>query len=164
MSETPETYAIPGISNILTELDKFGLIIVHSLYYLIVAVIVIVLVHKFARKILYPRLANKRFAIVMILAFQTLVLVAALLLVLGQLGFDISITAPVALLVVITVAIIIFFIAPFLPSLPFRLGDMVEIENMQGDVECAKEALGKFIEFAPDDPDAVTAQSLIDYL
>ena len=36
--------------------------------------------------------------------------------------------------------------------------------NMQGDVECAKEALGKFIDLAPDDPDAVTAQSLIDYL
>ena len=135
MTETPETYAMPGVRNILAELDTFGLIIVHSLYYLIVAVILIVLVHKFARKILYPRLANKRFAIVMILAFQTLVLVAALLLVLGQLGFDISITAPVALLVVITVAIIMFFIAPLLPSLPFRLGNMVEIEGMQGNVE-----------------------------
>ena len=36
--------------------------------------------------------------------------------------------------------------------------------NMQGDVECAKEALGKFLELAPDDPEAATAQSLIDYL
>jgi tetratricopeptide (TPR) repeat protein len=36
--------------------------------------------------------------------------------------------------------------------------------NMQGDVECAKEALGKFLELAPDDPDAATAQSLLDYL
>jgi len=36
--------------------------------------------------------------------------------------------------------------------------------NMQGDVECAKEALGKFIELAPDDSDAATAQSLLDYL
>ena len=135
MTETPKTYAMPGVSNILSELDTFGLIIVHSLYYLIVAVILIVLVHKFARKILYPRLANKRFAIVMILAFQALVLVAALLLVLGQLGFDISITAPVALLIVITVAVIMFFIAPLLPSLPFKLGNMVEIEDMQGNVE-----------------------------
>jgi len=131
----PETYTLPGVSDTLAQLDRFGLVIVHSLYYLLIAIIVIVIVHKFAQKVLYPRLANKRFAIVIILALQTLVLVAALLLVLGQLGFDISITAPVALLVVITVAIIIFFIAPLLPSLPFRLGNMVEIENMQGKVE-----------------------------
>jgi len=36
--------------------------------------------------------------------------------------------------------------------------------NMLGDVECAKEALRKFIEVAPDDPDVATAQSLLDYL
>ena len=36
--------------------------------------------------------------------------------------------------------------------------------NMLGDVECAKQALVKFIEVAPDDPDAATAQSLLDYL
>ena len=36
--------------------------------------------------------------------------------------------------------------------------------NMLGDVECAKQALAKFIEVAPDDPDAATAQSLLDYL
>ncbi len=36
--------------------------------------------------------------------------------------------------------------------------------NMQGDVECAKQALAKFLELAPDDPDAATAQSLLDYL
>ena len=36
--------------------------------------------------------------------------------------------------------------------------------NMLGDVECAKQALRKFLEIAPDDPDAATAQSLLDYL
>ncbi len=36
--------------------------------------------------------------------------------------------------------------------------------NMMGDVECAKQALRKFLEVAPDDPDAATAQSLLDYL
>jgi tetratricopeptide (TPR) repeat protein len=36
--------------------------------------------------------------------------------------------------------------------------------NMQGDVECAKQALGRFLEIAPDDPDAAIAQSLLDYL
>lgn len=36
--------------------------------------------------------------------------------------------------------------------------------NMLGEVACAKEALAKYIELAPDDPDAATAQSLLDYL
>jgi tetratricopeptide (TPR) repeat protein len=36
--------------------------------------------------------------------------------------------------------------------------------NMLGDVDCAKQALRKFIEVAPDDPDVATAQSLLDYL
>ncbi len=36
--------------------------------------------------------------------------------------------------------------------------------NMLGDVECTKQALRKFIEVAPDDPDVATAQSLLDYL
>jgi tetratricopeptide (TPR) repeat protein len=36
--------------------------------------------------------------------------------------------------------------------------------NMLGDVECAKQALAKFLELAPDHPDAATAQSLLDYL
>ena len=131
----PESYSLPGVTNIATELNKFGVVIAHSLFYMIVAVIVIVLVHKFAQKVLYPRLANKRFAIVFILALQALVLVTALLLVLGQLGFDISVTAPVALLLVILAAVIVFFIAPLLPSLPFKLGNMVEIEGVVGSVE-----------------------------
>jgi len=36
--------------------------------------------------------------------------------------------------------------------------------NMLGDVECAKKALREFLEIAPDDPDAATVQSLLDYL
>lgn len=36
--------------------------------------------------------------------------------------------------------------------------------NMLGDVECAKRALARFLELAPDDPDVATAQSLLDYL
>ena len=71
----------------------------------------------------------------LIFALHALVLVVALLLVLGRLGFDISIIAPVALLAVIIIAILIFFIAPILPTLPFKIGQMVEIEGTTGSVE-----------------------------
>jgi len=36
--------------------------------------------------------------------------------------------------------------------------------NMLGDTECAKAALARYLELAPDGPDAATAQSLLDYL
>jgi len=72
---------------------------------------------------------------VLILALHCLVLLSAVLLVIGRFGFDISSIAPVALLAVIVLAVIIFFIAPILPALPFKLGNMVEIEGEQGSVK-----------------------------
>ena len=135
MREMPENYALPGVANTLTELNQFGAVVANSLYFLVVAIVLIFLVQKLARKFLFPRLANKRFAVVLILALHALVLVAALLLVLGRLGFDISVIAPVALLVVIVLAVLIFFVAPFLPTLPFKLGNMVEIEGVLGTVD-----------------------------
>ncbi len=135
MSEKLHSYELPQVANILAELDKFGAVIAGSLYYLLVAVVIVFLVHKLAKKFLFPRLANKRFAVIFILAIHALVLSAALLLVLGRLGFDISVIAPVALLVVLVLAVIIFFIVPMLPQLPFKIGDMVEIEGVRGNVK-----------------------------
>ncbi len=135
MLEMPEGYALPGVANTVAELNTFGSVIVSSLYFLVVAIILIFLVQKLARKFLFPRLANKRFAVVLILALHALVLVVALMLVLGQLGFDISVIAPITLLIVIMVAVIIFFIAPLLPELPFKLGHLVEIGGVRGIVD-----------------------------
>jgi tetratricopeptide (TPR) repeat protein len=56
---------------------------------------------------------------------------------------------------------VILEIEPELAPAYFQLGLTC---NMLGDVECAKQALAKFLEIAPDDPDAATAQSLLDYL
>ena len=50
---------------------------------------------------------------------------------------------------------------PELAAARFQLGLTC---NMQGDSECTKEALRTFLELAPDDPDAETARSLLDYL
>jgi len=129
------SYDLPGLTHTVAELNKFGAIIASSLYYLVVAIIVVFLVHKLARKFLFPRLANQRFALVFIWTMHALVLVIALLLVLGRFGLDISVIAPVILLLVILVAVFVFFIAPYLPTLPFKLGNMVDIGDVQGNVE-----------------------------
>jgi hypothetical protein len=63
------------------------------------------------------------------------VLIASVLLVLGHLGFDISVIAPAALLIVMVVAVMIFFIGPMLPNLPLKIGNMVEIDGVLGKVK-----------------------------
>lgn len=133
--DTPKSYALPGLADTVAELNSFGAVIASSLYYLTAAIILIVVVQRLAKKYLFPHLANRRHAILLILALHALVLVSALLLVLGRLGIDISEIAPVALLIVIVLAILILFIAPLLPKLPFKIGHMVEIEGVQGTVE-----------------------------
>ena len=135
MFEMSHSYELPGLTETVSELNQFGAIIASSLYFLIVAMILVFLVHKLAKKFLFPRLVNKRFAIVLIWTLHALVLVVALLLVLGRLGLDISVIAPVTLLIVLMLAVFIFFIAPYLPALPFKLGNMVDIGGIQGNVE-----------------------------
>jgi hypothetical protein len=50
----PESYVLPEVAYTLSELNRFGAVIANSLYFLIVAIIVIFLVHKFAKKFLFP--------------------------------------------------------------------------------------------------------------
>jgi tetratricopeptide (TPR) repeat protein len=50
---------------------------------------------------------------------------------------------------------------PDLPDAQLQLGLVC---NAMGDTECAKEALGRFLELAPDHPDAVTAKGILQYL
>jgi small conductance mechanosensitive channel len=132
MFELPQNYELPGLSETLTHLNNFGAVIIGSLYFLIFAIIVIFGAHKLLHKFLFPRLADKRHALVLIFALYALVLVSASLLVLARLGFDITILARVSLLLVIVVSAVIFLSAPYLPSLPFKLGNLVEIGGVRG--------------------------------
>ena len=138
MNEMQESYSLPALSETLTHLNKFGAVIVGSLYFVIVAIVLIFLIHKLLHKFLFPRLANKRFAFVLIFTLYALVLVSASLLVLLRMGFDITLIARVSLLLVIVVAALIFIIAPYLPALPIKLGDMVEIGGVTGNIESIK--------------------------
>lgn len=135
MDERSNAYALPGVAETVEDLHLVGPIIANASYFLIIAILVIYLVHKLARKFLYPRLANKRHAMVLIGAMHAMVLAVSLLLVLGRLGFDISLLAPPLILIILVGAVIVLFIGPFLPSLPFVLGNMVEIGGVMGIVE-----------------------------
>lgn len=129
-----DSYAAPRLSETLINLNSFGAVIIGSLYYVIVAIILIFAIHWVARRYLFPRLVNKRFALIFILTLHVLVLVAATLLVLNRFGFDVAVLARISILLVIIISAVIVAIAPHLPSLPFKIGDMVEIGSVTGNI------------------------------
>ena len=134
MLDVPDSYAAPKLSETLMNLNSFGAVIIGSLYYVIVAIILIFAIHWVASRFLFPRLANKRFALIFILTLHVLVLVAATLLVLNRFGYDVVVLARISILLVIITSAVIIAIAPHLPSLPFKIGDMVEIAGVTGKI------------------------------
>jgi len=142
-----ESYAFPDLAETADQLNKLGAALVGSLYFLIAAVVLVFLVHKLSRRFLLPRLANKRFALILIFTLYALVLVTAALLALNRIGFDTTIAGPAALLAVIAAAVLVFALAPYLPSLPFRHGNMVEIGGAMGTIEAITPALTRIQAF-----------------
>ncbi len=100
--------------------------------------LVILLLHKAATKLIYPHLKTVktvRTLRVLFGALYVLVLVVTILLALQRLGYDVSLIGKLALLVVIVGAVLAFFLMPFLPTLPFRIGNMVDIGGITGIVD-----------------------------
>ncbi len=64
-----------------------------------------------------------------------LILVVTMLLVLDKIGIDTSVISKVAIMTVLAGAIVIFFLIPFLPRLPFKIGQMIEVNGVLGTVE-----------------------------
>lgn len=118
----------------IAHLNKLGGVIASGVYLLVIGMAIIIVLHRLAAKLIYPRLQNKRRAKVIIGTLYVLVMVTAALVFFGQLGFDVSVFGPVSVVVVIFGAAVISYIAPFLPSLPFKKGALVEIGGAFGHV------------------------------
>ena len=97
--------------------------------------IVVYLLHKLASKFLYPYIRDRRLVRVIFGTFYVLVLVITALLVLRKVGVDVEWVGHLALISVLIGAVIVFFLVPFFPKLPFRLGHMVEINDVLGYVD-----------------------------
>lgn len=120
---------------IVDQVSAYGHLILGSLYLIIGGMVIIFLLHLFASKFIYPTLGNNRLVKVIFWTLYVLVLVITALLALKSIGFDVSVIGHVALVVVLIGAVIIFFMAPFLPRLPFMIGHLVEINGVLGTVD-----------------------------
>jgi hypothetical protein len=65
MSKLLNDYSLPALGETITELNRFGSVIAGSLYFLIVAMVLVFIVHWLSKRFLFPRLVNKRFAVVL---------------------------------------------------------------------------------------------------
>lgn len=120
---------------VIDRLSSYGSIIANSLYFLIVGMLVIFLLYKFANRYLYARIKAKRLVMVIFGTLYVLVFVIMGLLLLDRIGHDVSAIGELAVLVVLIGAVVAFFLVPFLPRFPFRIGQMIEINGVIGTVD-----------------------------
>lgn len=120
---------------IVDQVSAYGHLILGSLYLIIGGMVVIFLLHLFASKFIYPTLGNNRLIKVIFWTIYVLVLVITALLALKGIGFDVSVIGHMALVIVLIGAVIVFFMAPFLPRLPFMIGHLVEINGVLGTID-----------------------------
>ncbi len=117
---------------VFDKLSDYGSVIAGSLYLVIGAMLVIFLVHRLAAKLIYPHIKNKRIIRVFFGTLYVFVLVVMALLILEKLGFPVQGIAHLALAGVLIGSVVVFFLVPFLPKLPFFIGHIVEVGSVFG--------------------------------
>lgn len=120
--------------SIFDTLAGYGSLIADALYLVVGGIIFIHLVHRLAAKVIYPRIKNKRFVRVLFGTLYVLVLVIIALLILEEIGVPVQGYAELTIAFVLIGAIVVFFLAPFLPKVPFFVGHIVEINDVFGTV------------------------------
>ena len=120
---------------IVGQVSEYGNLIVSSLIMIAAGMFIIFIVHRLTSRLLYPRIENTRIIKVLFGTLYVLILVVAVLIVLRKLGFDVKIISKISILVVLISAVGFFFLVPFLPRLPFKIGHIVEINGVLGRVD-----------------------------
>jgi len=126
---------IQDTAEITEQLSEYSTLIGSSLYLILGGMLVIFLLHKLASKILYPHLKNRRLIKVIFGTLYVLILVIVVLMALRAVGFNVTLIGKISILVVLTSAVVIFFLVPFLPRLPFKIGHMIESNGVLGFVD-----------------------------
>ena len=119
---------------ILEILTDYSTTIVSVLYLLFGSIFLIYIVQRLVRKFVYPHIQDKRIIRTILGTLYVLVLVVMALMMLEKIGLPVRGIARISLVAVLVGGVIAFFLAPFLPRLPLKLGQMVEIGGIFGNV------------------------------
>lgn len=122
---------------VLDILADYGTTIAGILYLIIGAIAVIYLLQRLVRKFLYPLIRSTQQRRIVTIFFGTLyvlILVIMGLLMLEKIGVPVQGIAHVALIAVLIGGVVVFFLSPFLPQLPFKTGHLVDIGGVFGHI------------------------------
>jgi small conductance mechanosensitive channel len=135
---TVDTEALTDLSQkaeeIVGQVSQYGDLIIGSFFVIMGGIIAIYLIHKIAAKFLFPHFRKGRLIKVTGVTVYALILVATALMVLNSVGVDVTEIAHIALVTIFIVAVLFFFLLPFLPKLPFQIGHLVEVRGELGTV------------------------------
>lgn len=118
-------------------LAGYGTTIAGILYLIIGAILVIFLLQRLVRKVLYPRIQGvrqRRILKIFLGTLYILILVIMGLLMLEKVGIPVEGIAHVSLITVLVGGVVVFFLSPFLPQLPFKAGHLVDIGGVFGHI------------------------------
>ena len=116
-------------------LGEYGYLIGDVLWVIALGVFAVFLLHKLASGFLYSMVSNNRAVRVMFGTLYVMVLVVAVLGALRKMGLAIDTLGSIAILTVLVGAIVVYFLIPFLPRLPFVVGHMIETNGVMGTVD-----------------------------
>ncbi len=123
-------------NQIVEQMDEYGSLITNSLYLIILGMVLVFIIHILASKFFYPILSHKplitRLIKVIFGTLYVLIFSVIILVVLKELGFQSQVLGKITLLSILMGAVLIFFLVPFIPKLPFVLGNFIEINDIQG--------------------------------
>ena len=122
-------------TKVIEQASEYGFVIINGLFLIIGGLLVIFLIHKLVSKFIYPHLENSRLVKVVFGTVYVLIFVVTILMALKINGHDVRGMAQIALLGILIGAVVIYFLIPFFPRLPFKLGHMVEIDGVLGIVD-----------------------------
>lgn len=122
-------------TEIAGQVSQYSYLIADSLYLIVLGMIAVFLLHKLASRFLYRFVNNSRLIRVIFGALYVLVLVITILLALRKIGLQVDTVAAIAFLVVMVGAVVVYFLLPFFPRLPFMPGHMIETGGVMGTVD-----------------------------
>ena len=120
--------------DIVGQVNQYGDLVIGSIFVILGGIIAIYLIHKIAAKFLFPHFHKGRLIKVTGVTVYALILAATALMVLNSVGVDVTAISHFALVTIFVVAVLTFFLLPFLPKLPFQIGHLVEVKGELGTV------------------------------
>lgn len=133
--DSPVEYLKDHSEEIIAHVGDYGGLIGDALFLLALGMVAVFLLHRLASGYIYGLVKNSRLVRVAFGTLYVLVLVLTVLLVVKEIGFDVSRLGQLAIVTVMVLAVLVYFLVPFLPKLPFLPGHMIETNGVLGVVD-----------------------------